>query len=123
MRPTGVAVAWPAGGGVDQPTRIPAIAMGRFLRRPLVPEGRGKAAPAARDGWTTVLSDGHGPAAHGLPLQAALRAGGDPAGGTPAKLGATAAAHTTAMWDRAGPAAAWPAQAFCGRAPRRCAMA
>ena len=46
-----------------------------------------------------------------------------PAGGTPAKLGATAAAHTTAMWDRAGPAANWPAQAFCGRAPRRCAMA
>ena len=65
-RPIRVVVAWPAGGGVDTPTRIVSVAMGRFLGQPLVLDNRGgatgsigaaEAARAAPDGYT-ILSDG-----------------------------------------------------------------
>ena len=65
-RPIRVVVAWPAGGGVDTPTRLLAPAMGRFLGQPVVLDNRGgatgsigeaEAARAAPDGYT-LLSTG-----------------------------------------------------------------
>ncbi|MFZ4406692.1 MAG: Bug family tripartite tricarboxylate transporter substrate binding protein [Paracraurococcus sp.] len=65
-RPIRVVVAWPAGGGVDTPTRIVSVAMGRVLGQPLVLDNRGgatgsigaaEAARAVPDGYT-ILSDG-----------------------------------------------------------------
>jgi tripartite-type tricarboxylate transporter receptor subunit TctC len=65
-RPIRVVIAWPAGGGVDTPTRLVAGPMGRFLGQPLVLENRGgatgsigagEAARAAPDGYT-MLADG-----------------------------------------------------------------
>ncbi len=67
-RPIRVVVAWPAGGGVDTPTRLVAPFMGRFLGQPLVLDNRGgasgtigeaEAARAAPDGYT-LLSTGLG---------------------------------------------------------------
>ena len=42
-RPIRVVVAWPAGGGVDTPTRLIAPVMGRLLGQPLVLDNRGGA--------------------------------------------------------------------------------
>lgn len=65
-RPIRVVVAWPAGGGVDTPTRLLAPPMGRHLGQPLVLDNRGgatgsigeaEAARAAPDGYT-LLSTG-----------------------------------------------------------------
>ena len=59
-------VAWPAGGGVDTPTRLIAPVMGRHLGQPVVLDNRGgatgsigeaEAARAAPDGYT-LLSTG-----------------------------------------------------------------
>ena len=67
-RPIRVVVAWPAGGGVDTPTRLVAPFMGRFLGQPVVLDNRGgasgtigeaEAARAAPDGYT-LLSTGLG---------------------------------------------------------------
>jgi tripartite-type tricarboxylate transporter receptor subunit TctC len=76
-RPIRVVVAWPAGGGVDTPTRLVAGPMGRFLGQPLVLENRGgatgtigelEAARAAPDGYT-MLADGLGIATNALTMR------------------------------------------------------
>jgi len=76
-RPIRVVVAWPAGGGVDTPTRLVAGPMGRFLGQPLVLENRGgatgsigqaEAARAASDGYT-MLADGLGIATNNLVMK------------------------------------------------------
>jgi tripartite-type tricarboxylate transporter receptor subunit TctC len=68
VRPIRVVVAWPAGGGVDTPTRLVAPFMGRLLGQPLVLDNKGgasgtigeaEAARAAPDGYT-LLSTGLG---------------------------------------------------------------
>ncbi len=68
LRPIRVVVAWPAGGGVDTPTRLVAPFMGRALGQPLVLDNKGgasgtigeaEAARAAPDGYT-LLSTGLG---------------------------------------------------------------
>ena len=65
-RPIRMIVAWPAGGGVDTPTRLVAPVMGRVLGQPVVLDNRGgatgsigeaEAARAAPDGYT-MLSTG-----------------------------------------------------------------
>jgi tripartite-type tricarboxylate transporter receptor subunit TctC len=65
-RPIRILVAWPAGGGVDTPTRLIAPVMSRLLGQPVVLDNRGgatgsigeaEAARAAPDGHT-VLSTG-----------------------------------------------------------------
>jgi tripartite-type tricarboxylate transporter receptor subunit TctC len=65
-RPIRILVAWPAGGGVDTPTRLIAPVMSRHLGQPVVLDNRGgatgsigeaEAARAAPDGYT-VLSTG-----------------------------------------------------------------
>ena len=76
-RPIRVVVAWPAGGGVDTPTRLVAGPMGRFLGQTLVLENRGgatgtigelEAARAAPDGYT-MLADGLGIATNALTMR------------------------------------------------------
>ncbi len=68
VRPIRVIVAWPAGGGVDTPTRLVAPYMGRLLGQALVLDNKGgasgtigeaEAARAAPDGYT-LLSTGLG---------------------------------------------------------------
>lgn len=65
-RPIRIVVAWPAGGGVDTPTRLIAPVMARHLGQPVVLDNRGgatgsigeaEAARAAPDGYT-ILSTG-----------------------------------------------------------------
>ncbi len=65
-RPIRIVVAWPAGGGVDTPTRLIAPVMSRHLGQPVVLDNRGgatgsigeaEAARAAPDGYT-ILSTG-----------------------------------------------------------------
>ena len=65
-RPIRIVVAWPAGGGVDTPTRLIAPIMTRQLGQPVVLDNRGgatgsigeaEAARAAPDGYT-ILSTG-----------------------------------------------------------------
>jgi tripartite-type tricarboxylate transporter receptor subunit TctC len=65
-RPIRIVVAWPAGGGVDTPTRLIAPVMSRLLGQPVVLDNRGgatgsigeaEAARAAPDGYT-LLSTG-----------------------------------------------------------------
>lgn len=67
-RPIRVVVAWPAGGGVDTPTRLVSIPMGRLLGQPLVLDNKGgatgsigeaEAARATPDGYT-ILATGLG---------------------------------------------------------------
>ncbi len=75
-RPIRVVVAWPAGGGVDTPTRLIAPVMGRLLGQPLVLDNRGgasgtigeaEAARAAPDGYT-LLATGNGMATNNMLL-------------------------------------------------------
>jgi tripartite-type tricarboxylate transporter receptor subunit TctC len=65
-RPIRIIVAWPAGGGVDTPTRLIAPVMARHLGQPVVLDnrggatgsiGEGEAARATPDGYT-ILSTG-----------------------------------------------------------------
>lgn len=65
-RPIRLVVAWPAGGGVDTPTRLIAPVMSRHLGQPVVLDNRGgatgsigeaEASRAAPDGYT-ILSTG-----------------------------------------------------------------
>ncbi|WP_149538449.1 Bug family tripartite tricarboxylate transporter substrate binding protein [Siccirubricoccus phaeus] len=64
-RPIRVVVAWPAGGGVDTPTRLVSVPMSRFLGQPVVLDNRGgasgsigeaEAARAAPDGYTLLAT-------------------------------------------------------------------
>ena len=65
LRPVRVVVAWPAGGGVDTPTRLVAPFMGRVLGQPLVLDNKGgasgtigeaEAARAVPDGYTLLAT-------------------------------------------------------------------